>query len=130
MYKLGPAINKSDHCVMEIFINLKINDSIPKDYKKNWPKADYAKIIEYFSSINWDPSPGSNVTNYWDFLKKEMLAAIENFVPSKISKASNCPWIDRPCSSALSRKRKLWNRFLHLKSTSAWIEYKKVRNET
>ena len=128
-----PPIGKADHDIVYVECDIKakrIQQAPQKNYL--YKRADMDGLRDHLacyrdSFLSSDHSHMS-VNDMWVSFKSELLAAIERFIPSKMTKTKySSPWIDSSIKRLIKRRDRLYFRAHKSSSPDIKSHYKRFR---
>ena len=133
LHDIAP-IGKSDHVgmVWTYVCNSGITTSDENQPKKNFKKADYSKMKDYFNTIDWDKvMDGLSCEEAWQVLKSKYDIAVDDNVPLKKTNSKYKPqWMKSSVRKSIKRKHALYKKYRKTKCYHDYEEYKKQNNRT
>jgi len=130
--RVEEPFENSDHRMIKFVIVCKHIRSNNSETKYNYFRADYCKIREFISNSNLDHlSNLKDVEQQWANIKKEILAARDQFVPkNKISKKRS-KWVNKKVLKCRTAKNKAWKSYIKSNRDSKLYDiYKSKLNES
>ena len=106
----GGRIGKSDHCVLNIEVEVNMNKSKNNVTKPNWTKADATGLQAFLGEIDWNSILlHKSATDAWDSFKEILDQAMEKFVPRSTVRGANTPkWLTRDIVKLVRKKKRAW----------------------
>ena len=98
--------------------------------KKDFARADYTKMRQSLSNINWATRlHDCNTEEAWSQTKKIVNSLIDQHVPMKKPKKKKAVWLTRKALKAVRRKHKAWRKYQKRKTIESKQHYKKCQTE-
>ena len=117
-------------------INFSVSDlpllNIDEEVSYNFNKADYGKLNDYFSNIDWKVLEDSSdvdsmVQSFYNILMK----GIQMYVPKRVSKSHKYPvWYTKETKNIIKLKNKAHRRYKDSKSVHDYVKYANLRKES
>ena len=106
----GGRIGKSDHCVLNIEVEVNMNKSKNNVTKPNWTKADATGLQAFLGEIDWNSILlHKSATDAWDSFKEILDQAMDKFVPRSTVRGANTPkWLTRDIVKLVRKKKRAW----------------------
>jgi len=129
-----PPLGKSDHVCISFKYLLGDTESSDSTQKLNYWKADYVKIREELSAIDWATEFESKDTNgMWQKFHNRMLQLIHQFTPLKKDSYRNNrkknSWITKATVKVMKKRNKAWSTYKQLPTSRNCNIYKTLRNK-
>jgi hypothetical protein len=126
-------IGKADHSVLTWDFHVSVSRKCSEDlYRFNYNKADYGKLCNLLSVIDWSPViNASDVNVAWDIFHEHITNAVKECVPLvKITNKGkiNPPWFNVQVNRCIRRKYFAWKRYQENRTYTRYLEYVKERN--
>ncbi len=128
-------LGKSDHCVLHFDYVCYAEMEARRKLKRYYNKADYVKINQAISNINWDEEFGclSDINTMWSMFQSKIASIEDQFIPKKIvtisSKQKSRIPLDSSTFAQIRRKNTLSRRYLLTKDPTVRQEYNRIRNK-
>ena len=128
-----PHSGISDHDI--VVVDMKLTAKLIKPPKRKiflYKKAEFNEISELINefdrSLTEEHLQASDVNSLWDNFQTTLQAAIDKYVPSKLSSTRyNSPWIDQSIRRDIRRKQRLYNKARKSGSSKDWENFKSLR---
>ena len=106
----GGRIGKSDHCVLNIEVEVNIIKNRNNATKHNWTKADVTGLQAFLSETNWNSIlQHKSALDAWDSFKAILDQAMAKFVPRSTARVANTPrWLTRDIVKLVRKKKRAW----------------------
>jgi len=98
----------------------------------NWARADFGKMGESLSSVDWVRLFRDEVVDdCWGIFKGIALEHIEKYVPRVLCKGKSVtkPWFNKECRESCKSKSRAWRNYLYSGKPSLLSEYIFARSE-
>ena len=128
-------LGKSDHSVLLISCNVNPSANyLPKKYA--FSKGDYTGLRNSLQSVVWEDlllAHVDNVDDMWEVFKNELLNRIDTFIPKiksfqQIKKDSWSRPLPPNVRDKISKKHRLWTRYMETRDSAIYKKYKSARN--
>ena len=115
-------LGKSKHSILHGKVDLNPKQSPTSENVLDYSKADFSKLKEKLSAINWNTHlNGLSTEDSWTFFTEKLNAAIEDCIPLKKRRSPYKPlWMNRNILRLIRKKRRLWR---YYKTTSDYRDY-------
>ena len=106
----GGRVGKSDHCILNIEINAKLERKKDKVTRSNWKKADIVGLKTFLQNRDWNHELGENsVEVAWSTFRTILDTALAKFVPESTVRDKSTPkWLTRDLVRLVRRKKRAW----------------------
>ncbi len=128
-------LGKSDHCVLQFDYICYAEVETRSKVKKYYDQADYEKINEAISSIDWNAmlDQFGNINMMWNAFKSKIAHIEDQFIPKRTitisaKNRSRIP-LDASTFAKIRKKNTLSRRYLQTKDPTIRQEYNRVRNQ-
>ena len=128
-----PPIGKADHDIVYVEYDIKAKriQQAPRKiylYKRAYMDGLRDHLARYRDSFLSSDHSHMSVNDMWVSFKSEVLAAIERFIPSKMTKTKySSPWIDSSIKRLIKRRDRLYFRAHKSSSPDIKSHYKRFR---
>ena len=126
-----PPLGKSDHVCIEFQYVLGEADLDEPVEKLNYWKADYDKINEALSLVDWSVEfKGKDCNEMWENFREKTNTIVLQHVPFKKVRNTQekSPWMTRLTRRMIKKRNKAWNIYRQFSSTRNFNRYKSLRN--
>ena len=124
---------KSDHFPISLNIKTKVNrKKIPKREIYDYGKADWTKLNEEFSTVQWDSifNDHTCIDRAWKKFKETLFSKVDKYVPKiSIGGHPKPPWFDSDVFKLCNKKDGLRKKFKTSQSDSDYMAYSSCRSE-
>ena len=88
----GGRVGKSDHCILNIEINAKLERKKDKVTRSNWKKADIVGLKTFLQNRDWNHELGENLVEVaWSTFRTILDTALAKFVPESTVRDKSTP---------------------------------------
>ena len=122
-------LGKSHHSILRIQINTKPSLITSTEKVPDYAKADFVKMKNYVSSVDWVARfEHFDTFQCWDLFKETLSDAIKDCIPLKDRRTPNKPlWMNRNIMRLIRKKRRLWNWYKTTKDNTEYQAYLSVQ---
>ena len=127
----GGTLGKSDHCIINMELQIKVCKVSSNHKRPNWSKADTIGIKKFLAGIIWQQVfQEKNLEECWQSFKQIIHEAVEKYVPLSTSKPRNQPkWLSREIIRLVRRKKRAWKNWKSHGSQENMAKYKELQKK-
>jgi Reverse transcriptase (RNA-dependent DNA polymerase)/Endonuclease-reverse transcriptase len=109
----GGKLGNSDHCIIEIVVDIGRKKNAPTRKIICWDKADFMQMKRELSSVDWAATlNGKSVEHQWEKFKNILEASAERYIPVKTITNSNRPrWLSKDLVKLVRKKKRAWKEY-------------------
>ena len=124
-------VGKSDHCILNIELELSVVKKSDRPTRSNWNKVDTIGHKAYLKNINWTNTLADREANRaWRIFKETLDLAVTKFVPSFTVRAASHPrWLTRDIIRLIGRKKRAWKLTRTHGTVENWTKFKNLEKE-
>lgn len=131
----GP-LGKSDHCVLTFDMTIGSLDKITQVQRLNYAKANYTRMRENLSQINWNDEMAqfSGAEEMWSYFKDKLMIEIKKFTPVHKPFVNNTGRefeikLDEKTLRKRKEKSRAWRKYRRTKVEADYKIYARARNQ-
>ena len=115
-------LGSSDHSMLLITVAATPPRSVSTEEIPDWKNADFNKLHQLLSNVNWDAEiHGMGTEDSWNMFKSIIQNAEKECVPMRRRRNPNRPlWMTANAMRVVRKKRRLWKKY---KTTSDYADY-------
>ena len=124
-------LGKSDHDVLKFDLYIEKSYMKREDVKLDLKKGNYCAMKDEIGKYDWQVLHDMNVEDCWITIRDCIIKSMEDNIPKARLKGhykQNSNWINVNVKKNISKKRKLFKKYLNTKSDYDYKKYKTSRN--
>ena len=124
-------VGKSDHCILNIKLEISATKKSVRPTRPNWNKADTLGLKIYLKNIDWLSILEEHGANRaWNIFKDTLDLAVSKFVPVSTVRAAGQPrWLTRELIRLIGRKKRAWKLTRTHGTVENWTKFKNLEKE-